>query len=216
MVFEEQKKLKVLSLFSGYGTDSFALKRIGVPYELIGYSDIDKWANYCFKQNHCPEDTEDKLRLGDMTKIDIENLPDFDLLTAGFPCTDVSVIGKQDLSLGRTALGYILKDFLRIKRPKYFLFENVKGLMGKKFKDFREELFKQWTDSGYLFHYKVLNTKDYGIPQNRERVWFVGFREKEDYDNFTWPEPEELKLLVTDLIEESVDESFTYLIRPLN
>jgi intein/homing endonuclease len=78
--------MKILELFSGYGTASHALKRLGIDYELVGYSDIDKFANQCFKQNHCPNDSEDKLRLGDITKIDINSLPDFDLLTGGTPC----------------------------------------------------------------------------------------------------------------------------------
>jgi DNA (cytosine-5)-methyltransferase 1 len=195
-------KLRIFSTFAGYGTDHFALKQLGIPYENVGFSEIDKYATQCFKQNHGGEN------YGDITKIDWKNVPDFDLLTGGFPCTDVSVAGKQDLSKGRTILGYELVKALIIKQPEYFLFENVKGLMSKKFNEFREELIKQWTDAGYNVYYKVLNTKDYGIPQSRSRVWFVGFRKDIDKGNFKWPEPEELKIFIKDILEQEVDKKY--------
>jgi len=193
--------IRILELCSGYGTATFALKMENISHELVGYSDKDKYANQCFKQNHGGKE------LGDMTKIDIESLPDFDLLTCGFPCQDVSVAGKQDLSKGRTILGYELQKYLRIKKPKYFMFENVKGILSKKFKPFLDELLKQWSESGYNVHYKVLNTKEYGIPQNRERVFFVGIRT--DLNQvFKFPEKEELKIFLKDILEDEVDEKY--------
>lgn len=195
-------KLRIFSTFAGYGTDHFALKQLGIPYENVGFSEINKYATQCFKQNHGGEN------YGDITQIDWKNVPDFDLLTGGFPCTDVSVAGKQDLSKGRTILGYELVKALIIKQPKYFLFENVKGLMSKKFNEFREELIKQWTDAGYNVYYKVLNTKDYGIPQSRSRVWFVGFRKDIDKGNFKFPEPVELKIFIKDILEQDVEEKY--------
>ena len=127
--------MKILELFSGYGTSSFALKRLNIPYELVEYSDIDKNANEFFKENHCASDENNKLRLGDVRLINPEDLEDFDLLTGGFPCQDFSIAGKQLGELGpRGTLFYEIIRIAEIKRPRYMLLENVKGLTHKKFK----------------------------------------------------------------------------------
>lgn len=215
------EKIKLFSCFSGYGIDIFALKQLNIPFECIGYSEIDKYACKCFEQNHSYMKTTYNLdqtltmpkNYGDISKINWNEVPDFDLLTGGFPCTDVSVAGKKDLSKGRTILGFELTKALKIKQPKYFLFENVKGLLSKKFKPFLDELLKQWSEVGYHVYYKVLNTREHGIPQNRERVFFVGFRFdkdtfKEGY-NFTFPDKEELKIFIKDILEpEPVDQKY--------
>ena len=202
--------MKILELFSGYGTASFALKRLGINYELVGYSDIDKYANQCFKQNHCPDDIDDKLRLWDVKQINPENLEDFDLLTGGFPCQSFSVAGK---GLGeadpRGTLFYEIIRIAEVKQPKYMLLENVKGLTNKTHKQTFDKILSELERIGYYVHWKVLNSKDYGIPQSRARVWFVCFREQSDYDKFTWPEKEELKLFIKDILEpEPVDDKF--------
>jgi DNA (cytosine-5)-methyltransferase 1 len=174
--------MKILELFSGMGTTTFALKRLGIDYELIGYSDIDKFANQCFKQNHCPNDTEDKLRLGDITKIDINSLPDFDLLTGGTPCQDFSVAGKgkglfnEDGTPTRSGLLFEYVKILEAKKPKYFMWENVKGVITQKHKEAFIMFLEKLCSIGYEIDFKLLNTKDYGIPQNRERVFVVGRR----------------------------------------
>jgi DNA-cytosine methyltransferase len=195
--------LKLFSSFAGYGTDNFALKQLGVDFECVGFSEIDKYAIQCFEQNHKGKN------FGDITKINWDDVQDFDLLTGGFPCQDVSVAGHQDLNRGRSILGFELTKALKIKQPKYFLFENVKGILCKKFDEFRNELLKQWSEAGYNIYYKCLNTKDYGIPQNRERVFFVGFRKDIDKGTFQFPEKEELKIFIKDILEpEPVGEKY--------
>jgi DNA (cytosine-5)-methyltransferase 1 len=199
--------MKILELFSGYGTASFALKELGIDYELVGYSDVYKYANQCFKQNHCPNDTEDKLRLGDVKLIDPNKLEDFDLLTGGFPCQAFSVAGKGLGELDpRGTLFYEIIRIAEVKKPRYMLLENVKGLTSKKFKTTFDKILSELDRIGYKVHWKVLNTKDYGIPQNRERVWFVCFREQSDYDKFKFPDKEELKIFIKDILEENRNE----------
>lgn len=206
--------MKILELFSGYGTASFALKQLGIPYECIGYSDIDKYANQCFKQNHCPEDVNDKLKLGDATKINPYDLEDFDLLTGGFPCQSFSVAGK---GLGELdSRGTLFNEIIRIAirtQPKYMLLENVKGLISKKHQATFQKILSELNRIGYFVKWQVLNTKDYGIPQNRERVFFVCIRKNLVYDDvdswdFKFPEKEELKIFLKDILEDEVDEKY--------
>jgi len=194
--------MKHLELFSGYGTSSFALKRLGIDSECIGYSDIDKYANQCFAMNHSGK------QLGDVKLINANDLEDFDLLTGGFPCQAFSVAGKQLGELDpRGTLFYEIIRIAEVKKPKYMLLENVKGLCSKKFKSTFDKILSELDRIGYDVHWKVLNTKDYGIPQNRERVWFVCFR-KDIEHTFEFPEKEELKLFVKDILEEEVDNKY--------
>jgi DNA (cytosine-5)-methyltransferase 1 len=193
--------IKLFEAFAGYGTASFALKELGVEFELVGFSEIDKYAIQCFEQNHGGKN------YGSITDIDWSQVPDFDLLTGGFPCQDVSTAGKQDLTKGRSILGFELTKALQKKHPKYFMFENVKGILSKRFKPFLEELLKQWKEAGYNVQYKILNTKDFGIPQNRERVFFIGIR-KDIEQRFVFPEPFELKLKLIDVLEDNVDDKY--------
>lgn len=194
--------LRLFEAFAGYGTSTFALKKLNIEYELVGFSEIDKYAVQCFQQNHGGKN------FGDITKINWSEVPDFDLLTGGFPCQSFSTAGKQ---LGeqdtRGQLGLELTRALIEKQPKYFLFENVKGFMSKRFKETREKFVKSWEEARYNVTYKVLNTKDFGVPQNRERVWFVGIR-KDVQQSFKFPEPFELKLKLKDILEEKVDVKY--------
>lgn len=201
--------MKVLELFSGYGTASFALKRLNLIYDLVGYSDIDKFANQCFKQNHCPWDTEDKLRLGNATDINPNKLRDFDLLTGGFPCQAFSVAGK---GLGELdTRGTLFNEIIRIaevKKPRYMMLENVKGLISKKHKPTFDKIISELYRIGYFVKWKVLNTKEHGIPQNRERIFFACFNRWEDFCNYEWPQTEELTLFLKDILEDEVDEKY--------
>lgn len=225
--------MRILELFSGYGTASFALKQLGIDYELIGYSDIDRYANQCFKQNHihgcgidCTQnravatepdfcgdgilcDTCLSKELGDCTEIDPNDLGDFDLLTGGFPCQSFSVAGK---GLGELdTRGTLFNEIIRIaevKNPRYMLLENVKGLMSKKHKPTFDKIISELYRIGYFVKWKVLNTKEHGIPQNRERVFFTCFKYWNDFCNFEWPEKEELKIFLKDILEEEVDDKY--------
>ena len=199
--------MKILELFSGYGTASFALKQLGINYELVGYSDIDKYANQCFKQNHCLVDMD--RMLGDATKIDPNDLEDFDLLTGGFPCQAFSIAGK---GLGELdTRGTLFNEIIRIaevKKPKYMLLENVRGLLSKKHETTFNKILNELARIGYFIHWGLYNTKEYGIPQNRDRVFFICFRDHKEFMSFAPPKKEELKILLKDILEEEVDDKY--------
>lgn len=195
--------MKILELFSGYGTASFALKRLGIDYEIVGYSDIDKYANQCFQMNHGGKE------LGDIKQVNPNDLPNFDLLTGGFPCQAFSNAGKMQGELDpRGSLFYEIIRIAEVKQPKYMLLENVKGLTCKKFKDTFNKILSELDRIGYNVYWKVLNSKDYGIPQSRARVWFVCFRKDIDKKDFKFPEPVELKIFIKDILENEVDKKY--------
>jgi DNA (cytosine-5)-methyltransferase 1 len=149
------------------------------------------------------------MTVGDIREIQGKDIPDFDCLTGGFPCQPFSQSGKR---LGfqdtRGTLFFRVAELIHCRQPKTFLLENVKGLYkhdgGKTFKTILDVL---QNDLGYNVHYKVLNTLDYGIPQNRERVFIVGFKDKVDFE---FPEKQELILKVSDLLDNTVDEKYYY------
>jgi len=188
-------KIRLFEMFAGNRTPMFSLKKIGITPISVGYSEIKKAAIEISELNF-PNDKN----WGDCTKINPYDLPDFDLLTAGFPCQDVSVAGKNDLSKGRTILFDEIIRIAEVKKPNYMLLENVKGIFQKKHKYFLDYILSELTRIGYYYKYKILNSKDYNIPQNRERVFFVCFRNIEDYTQFKFPIKKELMLKVADLL----------------
>lgn len=194
--------IKLFSMFSGYGGAEFALKQAGIPFECVGYSEIDKFAIQCYDQNH-----PGIKNYGDCRSIMVgnaPNLPDFDLLTGGFPCQVFSIAGKQlGESDPRGTLFYEIVRIAEIKQPKFMLLENVKGLTSKKFKSTFDKILSELGRIGYNVDWKVLNSKDYGIPQSRARVWFVCVRKDLSVD-FKWPEPEPLTLFIKDILEPEV------------
>lgn len=198
--------LKLFSLFSGIGGPEKALKRLGIEYELVGYSEIDKYASRSYSAVH--EEPEIK-NYWDITKINEKELPDFDFMTWGFPCQDISIAGKQaGIREGtRSGLYYDGLRILKEKKPKYSLIENVKALTSKKFADTFESILQDLDDAGYNNYWQVLDAKDYGIPQHRERVFIVSIRKDIDQE-FTFPEKEELRLKLKDLLDEEVDEKY--------
>lgn len=178
------ERLRVFSAFAGYGTDNFALKRLNIPFECVGFSEIDKYASKCFEENHCIKKTMlgepcviTPRNYGDITKIVPTDLPDFDLFTGGFPCQSFSVAGKGLGELDpRGTLFYDIIRICEVKQPKYIFLENVKGLLSKTHKPTFDKIVSELKRIGYLVEWKVLNTKKLGIPQNRERVFFVCYR----------------------------------------
>ncbi len=191
-------------MFAGYGGASFALKKAGIPFECVGYSEIDKYAIQCYEQNHkCAKN------YGDCRIIKPEELPSFDLLTGGFPCQPFSMAGNRKGELDPR--GTLFYDIIRIaeaKQPKWMLLENVKGITFKNHRKTFEKILSELDRIGYNVYWKVLNSKDYGIPQNRERVFFVCFRKDIDKHNFRFPEKQELKLFLKDILEDEVDERY--------
>ena len=196
-------KLKVFEAFSGYGSQSIALRNLGIPHEVVAISEIDKYAIKAYEAIH-----GSALNLGDISKIKVEDVPQHDLFTYSFPCQDLSVAGKQaGLGKGtRSGLLYECEKIIEYCRPKYLLLENVKNLVGKKFR----LQFDEWLDYleglGYTNYWKVLNAKDYGVPQNRERVFVVSILG--DHEPFEFPDKMALDKCIADILEDGVDEKY--------
>ena len=200
--------LKLFSFFSGIGAFEKALERLGIPFELVGFSEIDKFAirSYCAIHN-IPESKN----YGDITKIDENDLPDFDMMTWGFPCQDISIAGRmRGIEKGQTRSGLYYEGYriLKAKRPKYSIIENVKNLTSKRFKEQFESILKDLSDLGYTNYWKVLNAKDYGIPQNRERVFIISIRNDIAQNNFSFPPKVPLLWKLKDFLEDNVDEKY--------
>jgi len=200
--------IRLFSMFTGYGGAEFGLRKAGIPFETVGYSEIDKAAIKIYETNFPGTNN-----FGDCTRINPDDLPSFDLLTGGFPCQDVSVAGRRDLTKGRTNLYTEILRIAQAKKPKYLLLENVKGLLSAE-KDERicDPLFlkvvRDLKRLGYGVCYKVLNSKDFGVPQNRERIWFVCKLGGWSFGEFFFPEPTGLKLKINDVLEKDIDQKY--------
>lgn len=172
---KKHKQIKVFEGFAGYGGASYGLKKAGINHIVVGYSELDKFAAALYDANHKDKNGNTIKNWGDITKIDPNELPDFDLFTGGFPCQPFSSVGLQHGEYDKYGRGTLLYDIIRIceiKKPQYIFLENVKGLATKKFKHTFDTLKNELKRLGYGdIYYSILNTKDYGIPQNRERLW---------------------------------------------
>jgi len=198
--------IRVFTSFSGYDSQCLALNRLGIEYDLVGWSEIDKYAiiahNALFPQFA-------ERNFGDISKIDWNAVPDFDLFTYSSPCQDFSIAGRQrggeKGSNTRSSLLWECEKAISIKRPKYCLMENVSALVSAKF----IKLFNRWQLTlerlGYSNYAKVLNAKDYGVTQNRERIFLISIL---DGGRYTFPEPQKLTKRLKDLLENNVDERF--------
>lgn len=199
------EKIKILELFSGYGSQKLALDYLGIPCEST-QCEIDKYAVDAYNQIH--GETEN---LGDICRVDETKLPYYDLITYSSPCQDFSVAGLQkggDKDSGtRSSLLWECERIIKAVKPKYLLMENVKNLVGKQHK----HNFIAWLDTldalGYNNYWQVLNAKDYGVPQNRERVFVVSIR-KDIQQGYTFPEKIPLEKRLKDILEDSVDEKY--------
>lgn len=204
--------ITINELFSGIGAQVAALKRLGVEYETVGISEIDRFAIQSY------EAINGKTRnYGDISKA--EALDYADLWTYSFPCTDISLAGKQEGltdETGKQTRSGLLFEVERLLRksvedgnqPKYLLLENVKNLVGKKFKPEFDKWLQTLDSLGYNNYWKVLNAKDYGVPQNRERVFVVSIRKNVDTHGYTFPEPFKLNRRLKDVLETNVDEKY--------
>lgn len=175
---KKHETIKVFEGFAGYGGASFGLKRAGINHEVVGYSEFDKFASKLYDANHKDSNGVPIKNWGDITLINPDDLPDFDMFTGGFPCQPFSSVGLQHGELDKYGRGTLVYDIIRIcanKKPKYIFLENVKGLATKKFETTFNMIKAAFKELGYGdLHYAILNTKDYGIPQNRERLWIFG------------------------------------------
>jgi len=199
----KKKKISLFEAFSGVGTQTMALKRLGLEIEHIGISEIDKYAIASYMAIH-----GDVKNYGDIMKINGKDLPQIDLFTWSFPCTDLSKAGKQlGLDGTRSGLGYeVLRIVSEMKvKPTMLVMENVPDLLSPKFKDGWREMYHEIENMGYTNYVEVLNAKDYGVAQNRERVFMVSILG--DYQ-YTFPQPFKLEKRLKDYLEPKVDEKY--------
>ena len=204
--------MKLLSLFSGIGAFEKALDNLQIPYELVAYCEIDKYASKSYSAIHC---VPESMNLGDITKVDEQALPkDIDLITYGFPCQDISLAGKQkglfnaDGTKTRSGLFFEALRIIETTHPRVAIAENVKNLTSKKFNAQFQIVLASLEAAGYNNYFQVLNAKDYGIPQNRERVFIVSIRKDIDTGMFQFPEGFTLQLRLKDMLEDVVDEKY--------
>lgn len=197
--------LNIGTLFSGVGTPELALDAISADYNTLFACEIDKYARITYQLNNKPAGNfyEDIYELdGNKYKGSI------DILIGGSPCQSFSLAGsRKGIRDERGTLIYEYHRIVRESKPKVFIYENVKGFVsidkGRTFTNFVQSL----EDMGYNLTYKILNTANYGVPHNRERIYIVGVRENVDLD-FSFAEEQELKLSLSDMLEEFVPEKF--------
>ena len=162
--------MKYFSTFSGVGGFELGIEKACPEAVCVGYSEIDKYADAIYKYHF-----KEVKNYGDITKINGHELPDFDLLVGGFPCQAFSIAGKRrGFEDTRGTLFFDLARILQAKRPRLFIFENVKGLLGHDGGNTVKVIISTITELGYDVQWQVVNSKNFGVPQNRERVIIVG------------------------------------------
>lgn len=200
-------KPKTIDLFAGVGGIRIGFEKAG--FETIFANDFDPFCKPTYDLNF----KDVPLTVGDIQKIKSRDLPSFDVLLGGFPCQPFSIAGYRRgfLDTGRGDLFFEIVRILRDKKPTAFLLENVKNLhthdKGKTFKIISDAL----DDLGYYTKEAILSSAEYGnVPQNRERIYIVGFKKKAMRDAFEFPEAVQLTKTVADLLDDSVDERYYY------
>ena len=196
--------IKILELFGGIGACSSALTRLGIEYEIADYVEIDKYAVKSFNAIHNTNfEPQDICKWDKDIKVD--------LIMHGSPCQDFSLAGKQaggDKDSGtRSSLMYETIRIVGKLKPKYVIWENVKNLLSKKHRHNFDAYLETMEQLGYKNYYQVLNAKDYGIPQNRERIFTISIR-KDINKVFNFPQKQELKLKLKDILEDKVDDYY--------
>lgn len=201
--------IKVFTAFSGYDSQCLALNKLGIDYELVGWSEIDK---YAIKAHDALFPQWAERNYGDISKVDWTQVPDFDLFTYSSPCQDFSKAGLQRGGVKgsgtRSSLLWECERAIVAKKPKYLLMENVAALVSQKF----IKTFQSWMSLLEIYGYKnfaqVLNAKDYGVPQNRERIFLVSVREDCEPKQYYFPKPQKLTRVIKDVLEQNVDERY--------
>lgn len=204
--------MRVFEAFAGYGSQALALERLkqnfpDFDYRCVGFSEIEDAAIKAYNLLH-----PNVPNFGDITKIDWEQVPDFDLFTYSSPCTDFSQAGLQkggeEGSGTRSSLLWECRRAIVSKKPKFLLLENVAALVSAKFLP----LFNKWREELASYSYdsfaQVLNAKNFGVPQNRERIFLVSIRDDGENPQFYFPEPFKLQTCLADVLEEDVEQKY--------
>lgn len=196
--------MRIIELFGGIGACSKALLNLGASVEILDYVEIDKYAVKSYSALHHTFEPQD-------ITIWNKHFENVDLIMHGSPCQDFSVAGKQaggDKGSGtRSSLLYETLRIVEDIKPKYVVWENVKNLLSEKHKHNLDNYIEEMNRVGYRSYYEVLNSKDYGIPQKRERIFVVSIRNDIDKE-FIFPPKKELNIVLKDLLEEKVDEKY--------
>lgn len=197
-------KLRIIELFGGIGAFTKALKNLNIPVEIVDYVEIDKYAVKSFNAIHGTNfEPQDIKKWNKNINVDI--------IMHGSPCQDFSIAGKQaggnKDSETRSSLMYETIRIVENLKPKVVIWENVKNLLSKKHRHNFDSYLETMEQIGYKNYYQVLNSKDYGIPQNRERVFTISIRKDIDKE-FEFPKKQELKLKLKDMLEDNVDEKY--------
>lgn len=189
--------MKVLSLFCGCGGmdlgvlggfDYLGCNYPALDYEIVGAYDNDPHCTKIYNENF-----EHKCEVMDVRNLDVKSLPDFDLLIGGFPCQSFSISAQNPPRLGykdeRGMLFFEMVKILKEKQPRFFIAENVKGLLSANKGQAFPMIIKEFENAGYNVKFKLHNASEYGVPQKRERIIIAGFREMKDYQRFQFPQP---------------------------
>ncbi len=207
------RKLRTVDLFAGIGGIRIGFERAG--FKTVFANDFDQKCKVTYDKNF----RDAKLTVKDIRDIKSSDLPDFDFLLGGFPCQAFSIAGYRqgfDDEKGRGNLFFEVARIIEERQPQGFLLENVKNLKahdgGRTFEVIKSAL----EDLGYYIKTRVLNSMEFGnVPQNRERIYIVGFKDIEQYENFSFPDPVDLRVSILDLLEKEVDEKYYYNGKPL-
>ena len=207
-------KYKFIDLFAGIGGFHLAMHNLGA--ECVFASEWDEKARLTYEANFTkisPKIFKANNFAGDITKVNKKEIPDFDILTAGFPCQPFSQAGRK---LGfddtRGTLFFDIAEIIRVKKPKAFFLENVRNLYshdnGRTFETIKKVLTE---DLGYSFHHEIVRASDHGLPQHRPRLFMVGFKNKKSV--FTPPEKRKLKFNMSDVMKGTVDREIGFTLR---
>ncbi|HMS23653.1 MAG TPA: transcriptional repressor LexA [Candidatus Saccharibacteria bacterium] len=207
------KTWRTLDLFAGIGGIRIGFENEG--FKTVFANDFDDKCKYTYDMNF----KDSKLVVEDITKIKVDDLPEFDFLLGGFPCQAFSIAGYRhgfDDKKGRGNLFFDIARIIEARKPEGFLLENVKNLKshdgGNTFKVIEETL----KDLGYSIKHKIMNSMEYGnVPQNRERIYIVGFKDHNKTEAFEFPDPIKLEKSIKDILEKKVDEKYYYNGKPL-
>lgn len=203
-----------IDLFAGIGGFHLAFHNAGA--ECVFASEWDEAARMTYETNFSkisPEIFKKDLFAGDITQVDKKRIPDFDILCAGFPCQPFSQAGfKKGFDDIRGTLFFDIAEIIKIKKPKAFFLENVRGLYshdgGRTFETIKKTLTEEL---GYTFHHSIVKASDHGLPQHRPRLFMVGFKDKKA--DFKFPEKRKLKFTMSDVMKGDVDREIGFTLR---
>ncbi|MBR9701467.1 DNA cytosine methyltransferase [Candidatus Pacearchaeota archaeon] len=202
---KKNRRVRVATVFSGIGAIEYALKRMNIPTKIVFACDNDKFCKQSYFENY---DISEDRWIEDIHDVDGKKYKGkVDLFVGGSPCQSFSMVGKRKgLEDPRGLLIYEFARLIKEIQPKVFIYENVRGIMNHGKSETWQKLKEEFESTGYDFHVGILNSKDYGIPQNRGRMFVVGFRKP--IKNFKFPEPVKLKLTMQDLLEDNPNPKY--------